>query len=353
MKIAIYDPYLDTLGGGERYMLTAAGHWSLNHQVDIFWNDSSIIENAFTRLSIDLKRVNFLPNIFTRTTNLFERYQILRNYDLLFYLSDGSIPLSFSQKTFLHFQVPFHNLSLSLVDRLKISRINGFVCNSLFTKRFIDKTYGVNSQVIYPPVDIDQYKSNDLKENIILSVGRFNGGRLNAKKQDVLIKVFKEISSEIPDWKLVLIGGVQFPEDEIYLHSLKESAQRFPIEFYPNANHKILIEFTNKAKIYWHAAGFDINENLNPENTEHFGISVVEAMSAGGVPIVTKAGGLPEIVRHQANGLLWQTTAELQKNTLDLITNPSLLNNLSKSAVMRANLFSQEKFCQEIDKLLQ
>ena len=43
MKAAIYDPYLDTLGGGERYMITAAQVLSENgYKVDVEWRDQSI-----------------------------------------------------------------------------------------------------------------------------------------------------------------------------------------------------------------------------------------------------------------------------------------------------------------------
>jgi len=39
MRAAIYDPYLDTLGGGERYCLTVAEILLKNGwQVDLFWS---------------------------------------------------------------------------------------------------------------------------------------------------------------------------------------------------------------------------------------------------------------------------------------------------------------------------
>ena len=37
---------------------------------------------------------------------------------------------------------------------------------------------------------------------------------------------------------------------------------------------------------------------------EAFGISVVEAMSRGCIPIVTKKGGLPEIIDDEVNGFI-------------------------------------------------
>ena len=40
MKIGVYDPYLDDVGGGEKYMLTTAECLSNDHDVTIFWDNN-------------------------------------------------------------------------------------------------------------------------------------------------------------------------------------------------------------------------------------------------------------------------------------------------------------------------
>ena len=40
----------------------------------------------------------------------------------------------------------------------------------------------------------------------------------------------------------------------------------------------------------------------DPASVEHFGISIVEAMSRGAIPVVTAAGGPSEIVIHNVTG---------------------------------------------------
>ena len=57
MNIGFYSPYFDTLGGGERYVLTLASHWSEGHDVKLFWDDESIVQSAQSRFNIDLSRV--------------------------------------------------------------------------------------------------------------------------------------------------------------------------------------------------------------------------------------------------------------------------------------------------------
>src|SRR5436190_2116531 len=79
----------------------------------------------------------------------------------------------------------------SIITQWKISRIKKIICNSAFTKSYIDKKFRVNSLVLYPPVEIPKTSAVE-KENIILNVGRF--GRSNEgeyyKKQDLLIQSF-------------------------------------------------------------------------------------------------------------------------------------------------------------------
>ena len=65
-RAAIYDPYLDTLGGGERYCLTVA-EILLKHgyKVDLFWSgDQDLIKKAIKRFSLNLNGLNLVKDIF-------------------------------------------------------------------------------------------------------------------------------------------------------------------------------------------------------------------------------------------------------------------------------------------------
>lgn len=352
-KAGIYDPYLDTLGGGERYTMTVAyclakSGWS----VDIFWDDKAIKRKIQERLGIKIERVKFIPDIF-KNTGIIKKWQYLKDYDLIFYLSDGSIPFIFGKTNILHFQVPFHNIGgKSLLNRIKLREINAIVCNSNFTKKFIDKEYGVDSKVVYPPIDVDSFKPGK-RENIILCVGRFTN-LLHNKRQDVLIDVFKQMMKNwklgIDGWRLILTGGDR--EGKQYVIKLKKMAAGYPIEIITNPQFNYLKSLYGKAKIFWTAAGFGIDENKNPEKVEHFGITTVEAMAAGCVPVVINKGGQPEIVKDNQNGLLWNKEKDLINKTLWLINNQKEWLKLSKASQKTAQDFSQEKFCQKILTLM-
>jgi glycosyltransferase involved in cell wall biosynthesis len=338
-KAGIYDPYLDTLGGGERYTMTIAEYLlAKNWEVDIFWNDSSIKSKINQRLGIEIEQANFLPDIFQKS--IWEKYKILKNYDLIFYLSDGSVPFLFAKKNILHFQVPFHGIDgKNFLNRIKLKNIDAVVCNSYFTKKFIDKEYGVKSIVVYPPVAVE--------ENIILSVARFTDA-LHNKRQDVLVEVFKKMVNEgLEGWRLFLVGGDA--EGKNLVAKLREESRGYPIEILTNISFEELKKIYAKAKIFWHAAGYGIDEKKQPEKVEHFGISPVEAMAAGCVPVVINKGGIPEIIRNEKDGFLWEEKEDLLKITFDLIKNPLKIEKFSQKVIKSSQRFSKDVFNQKID----
>jgi len=328
-------------------MLTLASHFSQNKDVDIFWDQPKIKSLLSRFLKIDLSKTSFVNNIFTQS-NL-KKIQRTRSYNCIFVLSDGSIPLSFARKNILHFQVPFSFEKPNLKTKLKLKRYKYIVCNSAFTKGYIDKSFNVSSRVIYPPVDVVSIQPAK-KEKIIISVGRFGPHQLHPKKQEVLIEVFKELSKKAPGWKFVLAGQAK-KSDEKYLNSLKRTSRGFAIRIVQNMPIEKLRKLYSQSSIYWHATGFGEDENKNPEKMEHFGISTVEASAAGAVPVVIGLGGQKEIVKNGVNGLLWTTKAELFENTLNLINNPAKLEQLSKRAVQNSKRFSEEVFFKEYEKI--
>lgn len=349
-KIAgIYDPYLDTLGGGERYTLTLANFlMKSGWKVNIFWNNPEIALKIKERFGFNFKKENFIP----LSLGIFSRWQNTKNYDLFFWLSDGSIPWLFAKKNILHFQVPFHNVrGRNWLNKLKLKRINFVVCNSFFTKRFIDEEYGINSLVIYPPVAVEEFKPGK-KENIILSAGRFSQ-LLQVKRQDLLIKIFKKmVEMGLKGWELILAGGVEVGGEE-YFDFLKKAADKFPIKLIKNPPLEELKKFYAKAKIFWSASGFGVNEDKEPEKVEHFGITTIEAMAAGVVPIVIKKGEASVIIKQGENGFLWEKEKELINFTFALINNPQKLQKLSSKVVKSSQNYSENKFWEKFYEIIE
>lgn len=348
MRIGFFSPYLDTFGGGERYMLTLAAFLARDHDVEIFWDDSAIKAPLTRFLKIDLTKTKFVENVFGH--NFLKKIRKTASYDLIFVLSDGSVPFSLAKKNILHFQVPFVFSKIEAKTKLNLIRYKYVVVNSQFTKKFIDKSFKVDSRVIYPPVDVKSLKPGK-KEKLIISVGRFSQNQLHPKKQEVLIEVFKELYKSAPSWKLILAGQSK-KLDYRYIKNLKASVKGYAIRILENISYDDLRKLYAKASIYWHATGFGEDEERNPQKMEHFGISTVEAQAAGAVPVVIDRGGQKEIIQDGKNGKLWSTKTQLYEITQNLIKNKNELFKLSKRAIADSKRFSQERFIKEYEKII-
>lgn len=341
MRAAIYNPYLDTLGGGERYTLSFANVLSKNgYEVDLEWKNEEIKKTLEERFGMDLKKINIVPDVKKGD-----------GYDLCFWVSDGSIPLMHARRNILHFQVPFHHVNgKSLINKMKLFRINSVVCNSVFTKKVIDKEFGVSSRVIYPPVDIEAIKPKR-KENIILYVGRFSK-ILQSKGQDVLIAAFRKICEDgLKDWKLVLAGGVEIGVGN-YIKELENLSQGLPVEIIQSPNFDTLKDLYGRSRIFWSASGYGQNELEDPQKMEHFGITVVEAMAGGVVPVIFDGGGHKEIVEDSKNGYLWSSLDELVEKTSALISNNKQFHMFEINAKEKAGYYNVKNFEEKVFGIL-
>lgn len=346
MKIGIYNPYFDSYGGGERYMLTVAEHWSKDHSVSVFWDDKEMLSRSEKRFALDLSRVQTVPNVFQHAS-LVQKLMVTSGYDLIFFLSDGSVPSTLAKHNILNFQVPFPHVEMTPWKRMRYQAV---ICYSEFTKKLLDPKIGIPIQIIYPPIDIDKFKIGK-KEKVVLSVGRFNGF-YSVKKYDVLIDAYKKAinNKSMTGWKLVLAGSL-LDSDKEYIESLKIQAKGYDVEFYPNCSFETLKQLYSTASLYWHAAGFG---ETDPQHMEHFGITTIEAMASGCVPIVFAGGGQPEIIGMSGNaGFLWKTTKELLDTTLEVIHKKDVMEKVKKNAVQRAKYFSKDVFNKAFDALLE
>jgi glycosyltransferase involved in cell wall biosynthesis len=229
-------------------------------------------------------------------------------------------------------------------------------CNSQFTKKFIDKKFGVQSAVIYPPCFSSEEtpKQNGQKNNTILTVGRYNelSDGSSFKKHEFLINAFKEmVDAGCTDWELVIVTSY-LPEHAEKVEEIAKTAKGYPIRILKNIAFEELAKLNQQCKIYWHAAGYGIDIAKHPELVEHFGITTVEAMHEGAVPIVVNKGGQAEIITDGENGYLWETKKDLIDKTKRVMKDTALQRTLAEAAMQRANDFTNEKFCESIHNLL-
>jgi glycosyltransferase involved in cell wall biosynthesis len=220
---------------------------------------------------------------------------------------------------------------------------------SEFSNYWLERYWGKRGTILYPPVDVTQFAPRVERKPIILGVGRFFHESHN-KKHDEMIKTFRQLVREgLHGWELHLVGGLEdVARHKKYFEDCRRRAQGLPVVFHVNAPAAELKALYERASIYWHATGFGERVERNPIVFEHFGITVVEAMAAGCVPVVIGTAGPKELVEDGESGFLWTTRKEWKRRTLDVATDPALAARLRAAALARSARFGEAVFRQHL-----
>jgi glycosyltransferase involved in cell wall biosynthesis len=217
------------------------------------------------------------------------------------------------------------------------------LANSRYTQRWIERLWHRPSGLLHPPVNL--FAPGE-KEPVILSVGRFFlPGTGHNKKQLEMVRAFRRLVDRggAPGWELHLVGGCA-PEHRAYLDRIRAEADGLPVVLHPDASGAELADLYGRASIFWHAAGLGEDPERHPDRYEHFGITTVEAMSAGAVPVVIDAAGQSEIVEQGVSGYRFAGPDDLIGHTERLIADPGWRAVLSAGAERRARDFGLDAF---------
>jgi glycosyltransferase involved in cell wall biosynthesis len=222
--------------------------------------------------------------------------------------------------------------------------------NSPYTAGWVEALWGRRAAVLPPPVRL---RSGGTKERLILAVGRFfpnvSG---HSKKQLELVEAFRLACARgLEGWELHLVGGCNHTERG-YVETVRKAAVGLPVRFHVNARGEDLTELYAAASLFWHAAGLGEDLQTHPDRFEHFGISVVEAMSAGAVPVVYEHGGPAAVVRDVGCGELFANVEELSEKTLALVADDARRGVLAAAARVRAAEFAYDHFAERLDTLV-
>ncbi len=392
MRIAIYNANLHTMGGGEKYMGVIAEALAENNDVEILCTVDIDKDKLCRKLDLNLSKVKIVPLNVENDSEVFSEKS--KEYDLFInstYFSKlksqcpNSIMVLFFPWIEPH-QYPIwvkkyaykflgntlfkksDDSGSNILNRFYASQqnffekrqylrtYNLFISISHYTHYWVTKELGVPSELLYPPVDTNGLKAGE-KENIIMSVGRFFIHSHN-KKQLEMIKVFKELYDEnketMGSYTYHLCGSVADDEDSRkYLETCKKEAEGYPIEIHADIAIEELRDWYSKAKIFWHATGMGENIRKNPDKFEHFGITTVEAMAAGVVPVVINKAGQSEVVKNDVDGYLWNNVRQLKNMTLSLVKNEEKRKALAEEAVKSSKLFSKDNMIRDTKRIVE
>ena len=383
-KVLVLNPYLPTMGGGEKHMGYLSKfieeHYNGNVKIDILvhnYNNIDVhdinyitIDKLNNQFGLKLNNTSIRKIDITMPNNLKESLynkrlveDITKEYDLFINFMFLSKHIGKAKKNIYSCMFPpkpyvkeikgsvLKELGAKYYDYRFYNSYDSFISNSAFTNHWLGQYWKntAKNTIAYPPVfsekEIEGRYNESEKENIIVSVGRFFVGA-HSKKQLEMVEMFVNNREKFKNYEYHLVGAVSNYECDIeYLNKIKGLASQtdnvFIHENYPFAE---LIKLYRKAKIFWHATGFKEDENLNPEKMEHFGITTVEAMSFGAIPVVINKGGQKETVNEGVNGYRWDNEDECINKTLSVINDEEKRIEMANVCAEEAKKYSIEEF---------
>jgi N-acetyl-alpha-D-glucosaminyl L-malate synthase BshA len=149
-------------------------------------------------------------------------------------------------------------------------------------------------EVVHNFVDVERFKPRPggarrlvfaaPEERLLVHVGNFRP----VKRAERAVEAFAHVAARVPS-RLLMVG--EGPERAACEARARALGVRERVRFLgAQANVEDLLPLTDVM--------------LLPSEHESFGLAALEAMACGVVPVVSKAGGLPEVVEHGVTGLL-------------------------------------------------
>jgi glycosyltransferase involved in cell wall biosynthesis len=347
VRVGAFNPYLHTRGGGERYFLEAASVLAQRHEVEVLVPPgpsaaSALGEELAALFGLNVGQLRFVA----APTKIDGReYSCLAAYDASLTVTNLYPPASVPRPHVSILQFPWDVTHWSPIRRWRASRAfrrcDRVVTYSSYVRDWVRRIPGGHSEVVSPGV-LPIPAGSEPRDPLILAVGRFTAGGHN-KKHAAMIEAFRSVSTLLPGWRLIF-AGIAGPKDSGYIDALRGASRGLAVEFKVNVPRLELESLYRRASFLWHATGFGEDPDEHPELMEHFGIVVVEAMSAGCVPIVFRGGGLPEIVDDGNDGVTWTDTEDLVSATARLAHDPAQYREVTLRAKLKAQAFGRKRF---------
>ena len=242
----------------------------------------------------------------------------------------------YQKKTFYHkFLYKHIDLLLVITDKLKEEAYSNIPIDN---DKVIKLTYGINKPKLNIKIDKSSFIENNNIDPKIFSIGIFS--RVEEQKGQHLVLDAMNMSSN--EMQVCIIGHVMSNQ---YKEELLIRAK-----IYHSTKYLKFIKFVDSPMSYM--PFFDLV--ILPTYEETFGLVAAEAMIMG-VPVIgSDAGGVPEIIVHGNNGLLFETKNmnDLSKKIDMIIENKTLTNNLVSNAHEYAHKeFDYDKHFDRLEKV--
>lgn len=314
MKIAIFQNFLDTIGGAEVVGLRMARELD----ADIF--TTNVDREKIKSMGFGDVRVHSIGRVplnapFRQQITLW-RFSRLKLQGFDFYIINGDWAVSaaarhspnlwyvnatireiwdmhtYVRKTLPLWQRPIFDAWTTInriFNKRHVAHVDQIASNSRFTQERVKKYLGRESDIIHPPIDtipFEKASTNKPTGEYWLSVNRLIG----YKRVELQLKAF----AQMPEKKLIIIGPYEQARHTLkyaeHIHRIKPANVAI---YDPADNFELLTSFYAQCK------GF-----ITTCRQEDFGMTAIEAMAAGKPVIAPNEGGYKESIINGVTGIL-------------------------------------------------
>lgn len=203
--------------------------------------------------------------------------------------------------------------------------------NSTWTAAQIFRAHHIVADVVHPPVDVEYFSralSSDRRERVIVTVCRFT--------PEKRVERIVDVAAKLRDYTFIIMGSAGEGSKHV-VEGVKRRVKELGLS---NVVVKVNVPRDEILEHYRYARYY-----LHPEYAEHFGMSVVEAMAAGLVPIVYRDGGAWYDVVSRVSGMLGYRTIEEVPNIVRRVDGEhQLYERLRERSAEVSKLFNYGSF---------
>lgn len=204
-----------------------------------------------------------------------------------------------------------------------------------------------NIYIIPTGIEIERFYKEKIKKDSVVEVRKQLGlndndfvllfvGRLGKEKNvDFLIEAQKDLITKIPNAKLVIIGDGPERED-FYNHAKK-------LKLLNNVIFTGMVPW-EKVPIYYQLADIFVTAST----TETQGLTVIEAMAAGVVPVCIDDESFRLTVVDGLNGKIFKNKRDYKNIIFNLYNDKKSLNNMARQARLNADLHSSKHYAESV-----
>jgi glycosyltransferase involved in cell wall biosynthesis len=223
--------------------------------------------------------------------------------------------------------MPYHRVQRALINRY--TKSGKLITNSRYSQGVIEKVLHRKAEVVYPPVDVETFSKvpERERENIVVTCAR-----ITPEKR---LHIIPRIANKLPDVEFKIIGSISYASrgvvERIFADVRRHDCKN--VVLIPDFSLERLLDLYSRSKVYLHTM-----------DNEHFGISVVEGMAAGLMPVVHASGGpWMDIVEKNKYGFGYNTPL-LASEYISCIMHDYPEPSFQKHVYDKALTFSKKRF---------